>query len=477
MTTGAIGPTDAATPLVRREHQNTVAGDASQGLGARLAKASALSFLIYVGGAGLSGIAQLVIARLVGPSSYGIYSYVLAWTTLLSYGASLGFSTVLLRFVPAYSIAGQWSLARGVLRYAFSRTFLTAITIAVLGMSVVPYLTTPSNHELAASMRIGLIGIPLVTFYVLGAAAARALGGVVSAVAPERLGRDGLTIALVLLAWAFHSTAINAETIMTAVLLSSASTAGILLLVFRKLRPPQLRAAPVTYQTTNWWLLALPVMMMIALEILMNRAGVMLLGWTGDTKAAGIFALGLNLALFLVLPRLAVGNFFSPNVSRLHAQHNHAGLQALFARATLLSLAGTTLLAVPLLTLTEPLLGLFGRDFVLAAPIVKILVVGQLFAAAAGPQLNLMTMTGHERAAAIIMLLGAICSLAGCAIGLALYGVLGVAIATAATNVIWNMANAGYIFSRLRMAPGLIGSFFELQQLCSVLVRGHRKGN
>lgn len=471
--TTAIGQTEP-TPLIRQQRRN-MAGDASQGLGGRLAKASALSFLIYVGGAGLSGVAQLVIARLVGPSSYGIYSYVLAWTTLLAYGASLGFSTVLLRFVPAYGAAGQWSHARGVLVYAFSRTFLTATAIAVLGVLAVPYLAKPSEHELATSMRIGLVGIPLVTFYVLGAAAARALGGVASAVAPERLGRDGLTITLVLLVWAFQPTEINAETVMAAVFLSSACTAGILLLVFRKLCPPQLRAASSAYQRTDWWHLALPVMMMIALEILVNRGGVMLLGWTGDTRAAGIFALGLNLALFLVLPRMAVGNFFSPNVSRLHVQHNHAGLQALFARATLLSLAGTTLLAVPLLVLTDPLLGLFGGDFVLAAPIVKILVIGQLFAAAAGPQLNLMTMTGHERAAAVIMLLGAIISLAGCAIGLALYGILGVAIATAATNVAWNVANAIYIFHRLRMKPGLIISLFEVRQLCTALMSGHKK--
>ncbi len=42
----------------------------------------------------------------------------------------------------------------------------------------------------------------------------------------------------------------------------------------------------------------------------MSRAGVIILGWTGDAHEAGIFALGLNLALFLVLPRMAVGLSF-----------------------------------------------------------------------------------------------------------------------------------------------------------------------
>jgi len=422
----------------------------------RLARASLWSFLIYVGGAGVTCLAQLAIARTVGAASYGIYSYVLAWMTLLSYFATLGLNMVLLRFVPAYSAKERWSLTRGVIRFAFQRSFLVAMAIAICGIAIVFSSAKNIRHEMTISLVIGLATVPLVALYVLGSATVRALGGVISAIAPERLGRDGLTLVIVLLAAALSVIPPDATMVLSALLISSAVTAGLLGWSILKLWPPQLRSAELAYAPGDWWHFAFPVMIMMGVDVLMSRAGVILLGWAGETHAAGIFALGLNLALFLVLPRVAVGTFFSPNVSKLHAHRNAKALQSLFARATVLSLTGTMTLALPLLLLTEPLLRFFGDDFVATAPIARILIAGQIFAAATGPQQNLLIMTGHERAAATLIVIGAIMNVFGCAIGIALYGAMGAAVATAATNVIWNAAMAIYISKRLNMTAGLL---------------------
>jgi O-antigen/teichoic acid export membrane protein len=263
-------------------------------------------------------------------------------------------------------------------------------------------------------------------------------------------------IVLLVLAGLLSTTPVDATTVLIALMVSSAVTVGILALNLCKRWPPQLRSVAPSYAPGEWWHLALPVMIMVGVEVLMNRAGVILLGWNGDTRAAGIFALGLNLALFLVLPRLAVGTFFSPNVSKLYANRNEAGLQRLFARATVLSLVGTIVLALPLLLLTAPLLRLFGPEFSATVPIAQILVVGQIFAAATGPQLNLLTMTGHERPAAAIMVIGAAINIFACAMGIAFFGAIGAAVATAATNVIWNTAMVIYIYKRVNMKAGLL---------------------
>jgi O-antigen/teichoic acid export membrane protein len=427
----------------------------------RLARASLWSFPIYVGGAGLTGLAQLVIARTIGTTSYGIYSYVLAWMTLLSYVATLGFSMVLLRFLPVYSAKKRWPLARGVIRFAFQRSFLVAMAIAICGIAIVLSLAKNFQHEMIVSLAIGFATVPLVALYVLSGATVRAFGGVISAIAPERLGRDGLTLAIVLFAAAFSVTPPDATTVLSALMISSIVTAGLLLWSLLKLRPPQLRSAEPAYAPGDWWHLAFPVMIMTGLDVLLNRAGLMILVWAGDTHAAGVFALGLNLALLLILPRMAVGTFFAPNVSRLHANQDENALQRLFARATVLSVAGTIALALPLVLLTEPLLRFFGDDFVAAAPITQVLIAGQIFAAAMGPQQSLLTMTGRERVAAALMVLGVIINVFGCAIGIALYGAMGAAVATAATNVIWNGAMAIYISKRVNMTAGLLFAIVE----------------
>lgn len=421
-------------------------------LGRRLFSASLWSFVIYVGGAGLTLLAQLVIARKIGASSYGVYSYVMAWTTLLSYMAALGFNIALLRFLAAYCATGQWSLARGIIRFAFGRSLLVAMVVAIGGGAAELLLA----HDFPEEMTIGLATVPLAVMYVLGSAAVRALGGVISAIAPERLVRDGLVMVLVLLAGMVSAAPVDATTVLIALMISSAATAGIVGLSLYKLWPPQLRTAVPEYAAGDWWHLALPVMIMIGFEVLMSRAGLILLGWIGDTRAAGIFALGLNLALLLALPRIAVGTFFSPTVSKLHAHQKDAELHSLFGRATVLSLAGTIALALPLLLLMGPLLRLFGEDFTATAPIAAILIGGQILAAVTGPQMNLLTMMGHEWAAATMLIFGAIINIAACAVGIALFGAIGAAVATAAANVAWNAAMGVYLYKRVNMLPGLL---------------------
>jgi O-antigen/teichoic acid export membrane protein len=421
-------------------------------LARRLLSASLWSFVIYVSGAGLTFLAQLVIARKIGAPSYGIYSYVMAWTTLLSYMAALGFNIALLRFLAAYTATGQWSLARGIIRFAFRRSLLVAMAIAIGGGAAELLL----DHDFPQEMAIGLATVPLAVLYVLGSSTVRALGGVISAIAPERLVRDGLMMVLVVLAGMLSARPVDASTVLIALLISSAVTAGIVGLSLRKLWPPQLRAAVPEYAPGDWWYLALPVMIMIGLEVLMSRAGVILLGWIGDTRSAGIFALGLNLALLLALPRMAVGTFFSPTVSKLHAHQKDTELQNLFGRATALSLSGTIALALPLLVLMTPLLRLFGHDFSATAPIATILIVGQIFAAATGPQMNLLTMTGHEWAATVILVVGAIINITACAVGIVLFGAIGAAVATATINVAWNAAMGIYLYKRVNMLPGLV---------------------
>jgi len=67
-----------------------------------LARSSVYGLLIYVCGAGLTFFVQLLIARLLHAQGYGIYSYVWAWVSLLSNGATLGFVGFVLRFTSSF---------------------------------------------------------------------------------------------------------------------------------------------------------------------------------------------------------------------------------------------------------------------------------------------------------------------------------------------------------------------------------------
>ncbi|KAA3448578.1 hypothetical protein C7I87_21170, partial [Mesorhizobium sp. SARCC-RB16n] len=112
-------------------------GTGNHGLTRRLSHASVWSLFIYAAGAGLTFVTQIVIARLVGAESFGTYTYVFAWITLLSYGSTLGFHVAVLRFVPAYETTKQYPMALGFILFGSKASIAVAILIAAIGTLVV----------------------------------------------------------------------------------------------------------------------------------------------------------------------------------------------------------------------------------------------------------------------------------------------------------------------------------------------------
>jgi O-antigen/teichoic acid export membrane protein/thymidylate kinase len=442
-------PIDEAAELISPQP-----GDVSR----RLAQASAFALVVYICGAGLTSLAQLLIARLIGPRNYGIYSYVLAWTSILAYLATLGFNVSLLRFVPAYRASGDLDLARGVIKFALQRSLAIAASFGVIGAALVILFSDHSQRGFEISNLLGAVAVPLITAYALGATLVRAFGGVVSALLPERILRDGLLLLLVAIADFLRLRAVDAPTVMLAVVISSAITVVLVFMMSAKLQPPGFSHVRPSYAPREWWSAIPPLMLITGLDVFVSRAGVMVLGWGNHIHEAGVFALALNVALLVGLSRIAVGTMFSPTAADFHARGERMALQNLFARATILSSVGALAVAIPLLVIVEPFLRFFGEGFVAGAPIARVLVLGYLFVGLCGPQQNLLTMTGNEWAAAKTMVAGAVANAIACVIGVALNGLMGAAVGVALALAVWNVGMAIYIYKRLKILPGLVSA-------------------
>ena len=127
----------------------------------RVALGGLTAFAIYMASAGVTACSQLLIARIVGAQTYGVYAYVIAWMTILAYFSTLGFDTALLRFVAAYQTMREWSLARGIIQYAERRALAVSILVILLGT-----LVTLSQHqrlstELRNTFLVGFILVPV----------------------------------------------------------------------------------------------------------------------------------------------------------------------------------------------------------------------------------------------------------------------------------------------------------------------------
>src|SRR5260370_7283568 len=103
--------------------------------------------------------------------------------------------------------------------------------------------------------------------------------------------------------------------------------------------------------------------MIAAAESLLNRTGVLLLGWSGHTTDAGIYGLAFNMAFLAALPRAAINTLFVPTISDLFAREDRTTLQALVAQSASSTLCGPASIALVLSVLARPLLSWFSHHY------------------------------------------------------------------------------------------------------------------
>jgi O-antigen/teichoic acid export membrane protein len=382
----------------------TMVGPGRPAIMGRLARVSVLAFGIYIAGAALTYFSQLMIARLVGATSYGYYAYALAWMTILAYVATLGFDVSLLRLIPAYCAAGKWSLARGVLRYAERRGAAAGCAIVLAGGLLLWFLGAALPGEQVLTFVFGLALVPMWSLLWMSSAAVRAFGGVVAALVPDRIVRDGGLVVVLGLLTLWSGTRFNASTVMLCTVACSLAGLIIVRVALRLWRPQVVIEAVPKYAAATWRVTTLPLVLISVAETVLNRTGVLLLGWSGQTVAAGVYALTFNVAMTVMLPRTAVNTLFAPLVSELSARGDRAALQFVVTRTALWTLVSGLCIALPLTLLAEPLLSWFGHDFTRGVTAMRVLLIGQIVASGFRPQMFLMTMTGNERIAAVLLL-------------------------------------------------------------------------
>jgi O-antigen/teichoic acid export membrane protein len=424
----------------------------------RVARGGVAALFTYGAGIGLTYCSQLFIARITGVDTYGIYAYVFSWMVVLAYFSTLGFDVALLRFVPAYQVDRAWSLLRGVIQYAQGRAAVVGITVAVLGaLAVVAGNATPVMRN---TFIVGFGLVPILALVRIRCSVVRALGGVFASLAPDRIVRDGLLVAFLgIAAVSGLSWTITAPWVMSMTLISSAIGLGLTVFAMREWHPAAINSVSSVYDSAAWRRSAIPLLIAGATEVLMNRTGVILLGWFADTKEAGIYSLVFNIALVVTVPRVAVNTLFAPAISDLNARNDRATMQVLVTRAASWTLCAGLCVALVLFVAAEPILAWFGSGFQAGVPALRILLISQAIAAGAGSQLYVMTMTGHERSAALLLMSVAIINLIASVALIQWFGLIGAAGSTAVALIVWNGAMALFLWRRLRLSPGVLGIF------------------
>ena len=387
-------------------------------LGVRLS-ASALAYLL-----------QIILARALGASNYGTFSFAWSLVTIGGFLATLGYAQIAVRFLAQYQQSGDLAEARGFLRQSLLATMGGSL-LSVCGLLLLfPLVERGYGSLCCAALSIGLVALPFFALTDLIEGFARSQGWTIRALTPPYLLRGGLLIALLLAAIATGMT-LDAPRAMSLALISTviaccvqvAITMPALLRLFPSAKP--------TYDTARWTEAARPTFLTDLAVLARQNIDLIFLGLVATPQAVGLYFAASRIASLLGLSDLAVAEGFGHRFARAVAVPDRAVLRRTYREAWLLNLLPGALLAAALYGLAPWILGMFGAEFVAATPLLQILIAAGFLRLAIGPAEDLLMMTGHAGCVWRANLIGAAVMALGCLALTPMLGAKGAAIGTA----------------------------------------------
>ena len=360
------GP-DAVPPLDRGELQ------------ARALSGVRWTALHTVVAVGLGFGVNILLARVLGVVDYGRVAYLTTVITIAGVIAELGLGMAVVQFGTKAHAMGHTEVVRSVL--SRSQGFRLLVIAPVVSLTV---LLVVRVDPLLMALAIGF-GIWLKAA-LSGTPAALTIENKTAQIAKNAMVVNLLTQVAVVVA---ALTSRDADTVwISRVTVGALGVVLALPYVSRAYRRAVLHPALPRGFPTGFWRYAVPAGVASILgNLIVSRTEVAFLTWSGNTAAAGLFALAFGLAVHVFSPAQALVGPLIPAISGLRAV-DAASLGRALRRTMRASATLSALLVAgglgPLALLLQPI---YGAEFAGAAPVVVALGIGAAVATTGSPLL------------------------------------------------------------------------------------------
>src|SRR3981189_3706834 len=289
-------------------------------------------FIIRVVSAALAYLSQILLARWMGGSDYGVYVYVWTWVLLLGSMMDFGISASAQKIIPEYRTRGEHALVGGFLSGSRWMAFAVSSVVSLLLAGLVKLLSPWIDANAIVPLYIGCLTLPAFVVANTQDGIARSHDWMRLGLMPQFVVRQSLIIGFTAGAFVlgFHLGA-------TAAMLASAAAVwiamiGQMIVMNRRLRDT-IEAGPKTYDFRGWLAVSLPILMVEGFYLLLSYTDVLLLQQFRSSEEVGVyFAVVKTLALVSFI-HYAMSATTAHRFAEYHATGDRAKLSAYVAHA------------------------------------------------------------------------------------------------------------------------------------------------
>lgn len=405
---------------------------------------------------------KVYLARVLGAEALGIYTLGMTAGGLVSIVGAAGVPQTASRFVAIYASKGQ---TRKLSRFLWFGAITLLVTNSLVGIVMVlarrwiadrvyhtPVLAR-YMHFFAAIMVMGA----LTTF--LGQALAGFKDVARRTIITNFIGTPAtMVVSVALLTFGLGLWGYLAAQVASAVLVFALMARAIWQLTPKTEQPlPSTESRGMPLLEKEVVSFAAILLGMQAMEFISGQSDRVILGIYLNAREVGIYSVAASMVAFVGLFLQSINQIFAPTIAELFAKGEHDLLLRLYQTLTKWSLGLTIPLAAGIMIFSKPLMGIFGPDFREGWPVLAIATVGQLVSCAVGSVGLLLLMSDQQKRMVRAQFITVFLTLA---LNLALIpriGLIGAAIATAATNVSLNLLWFRDVRARLSLTPSRHG--------------------
>jgi len=189
-----------------------------------------------------------------------------------------------------------------------------------------------------------------------------------------------------------------------------------------------------------------PLLVSGSLFLVISWTDTLMIGYFMDSTDVGVYRIAFKIATLITFIQFAVNSIAAPAIAEFYAKDDLPSLRKYVKQIGVINAVFSVPVALFILIFSEPLLNLFGAEYGSGAMLLPVLAVGQLVNALAGPVMYILNMTGKEKVSQRIMLWMTGVNIVLNLVLIPQYGLLGAAVATTISMVLWNVIAAILVY-------------------------------
>ncbi|MBI1243352.1 MAG: oligosaccharide flippase family protein [Nostoc sp. RI_552] len=419
-----------------------------------LAQKTWIALATQLAGVILTYLTQVLLARWMGETEYGVYAYVLSWVMLLAIPAGLGLPLIVLRSITQYRVWEDWGKIWGIIQASWLITILFSLVLALGESTVVFWINRTQAFVYGTTLLVGLWMVPLQALVKLQLEIARALESVLLSYGPSLILWPALTLVVSGLVFS-HEHMLGS---LSGILISDVTLSLVIALqigiIGVRLQRECVSTTP-EYDLWNWLKQSFPLLLQDAFLLILEQTDILMVGSIVGPEAAGFYGAAVKTALWVEIILTTVNVVAAPTFTVLYEAGDKAELQQVVFRIARWIFVPSLVMAIALIVFAQPVMSLFGAEFAVAHWQLRILVFGQLINACYGPVWYLMMMTGHQRKSLVVFGSSACLNAVLNAIAIPRYGATAAAVTTALTMILWNIWLGHLVIKHIAIYPSI----------------------